>query len=135
VTLRPRRSTWVLMAVFALTLVTYFLVRPLPVVLAPVATPVTGGTTITPAPRSSTTPQTAPTTEDTPTGGPTSAPNSAPTHGATTTPTSAPPTSSGTPTTRTPPTRTPPTTSPSRNGARPTATASAAADGTAPPQS
>ena len=33
--MRPRRSTWVLMATFVLTLVTYFLVRPPPTVTYP----------------------------------------------------------------------------------------------------
>jgi len=96
--MRPRRSTWLLMALFALTLVTYLWLRPPPRVttIPSGGTPVIVTRTTTPAPREPTKePTTRPTTES-----PTEAPTtSRTTHPTTTTTTAGSPTPSGTPTT------------------------------------
>src|SRR5665647_2691440 len=97
--MRPRRSTWVLMALFALTLVIYLWLRPPPVTPTPSGgTPVIGTRTTTPAPREPTKePTTQPTTES-----PTEAPSTSPTTPSPTgTTTAGTPTPSGTPTTST----------------------------------
>jgi len=96
--MRPRRSTWVLMALFALTLVTYLWLRPPPrVTTSPSGgTPMIDTRTSTSSPREPTKEPTArPTTVY-----PTEAPTSSPTTRATTATTRAgTPTPSGTPTT------------------------------------
>ena len=99
--MRPRRSTWLLMAAFALTLVTYMWLRPPPVTITPSGgTPVIGTRTSTPSLREPTKePTKEPTTRPT-TVSPTDAPTTSPTtHPTTTTTTTGSPTPSGTPTT------------------------------------
>lgn len=107
--MRPRRSTWVLMALFALTLVTYLWLRPPPrVTTSPSGgTPVIDTRTSTPSPRE-------PTKE--PTERPTTvSPTEVPTKSPTTRPTTVAPTPAGTPSptaTPTEPTATTPAPSP-----------------------
>jgi|SRR5665647_2078253 len=99
--LRPRRSTWLLMALFALTLVTYLWLRPPP----RVATFTSGGTpvidigTSTPSPREPTKEPTVRPTTVSPTEAPTKTSPTTPSPTATTT--AGTPTPSGTPTTAT----------------------------------
>jgi len=97
--MRPRRSTWILMALFALTLVTYLWLRPPPRVTTfpSSGTPVIDTRTSTPSPREPTKEPTARTTTVSHTEAPrTTLPTTRPT-----TPTAAAgtPTTSGTPTT------------------------------------
>ena len=111
-TMLPRRSTWVLIAVFVLTLMTYLLVRPAAAVTLPVTqAPVTSNRTV-PAPRAtvsrtatappSTTTTTTPTptqpTHSTTTFAPTASPTFAPTPSPTFPPTTAAPVPPVTPT-------------------------------------
>ena len=99
--MRPRRSTWLLMAAFALTLVTYMWLRPPPVTITPSgANPVIVTRTSTPAPREPTKePTTRPTTvspTEARTTSPTTRPPTATTTAGTPKPTGAPTTSTAT---------------------------------------
>src|SRR5450759_4934731 len=98
--MRPRRSTWVLMALFALTLVTYLWLRPPPRVatIPSGGTPVIDTRTSTPSPREPTKEPTARPTTVSPTEAPTTSPT---THPTTTTTTAGTPKPSGTPSTST----------------------------------
>jgi hypothetical protein len=96
--MRPRRSTWVLMALFALTLVTYLWLRPPPrVTTAPSGgTPVIDTRTSTPSLRAPTKDPTARPSTVSPTKARTAPPTTPP---PTVTTTAGTPTPSGTPTT------------------------------------
>jgi hypothetical protein len=98
--MRPRRSTWLVMALFALTLVTYLWLRPPPrVTTSPSGgTPVIDTRTSTPSPREPTKEPTARPTTISPTEAPTTSPTTHPTSASTTARTPKP---SGTPTTAT----------------------------------
>jgi len=94
--MRPRRSTWLLMALFALTLVTYLWLRPPPVTITPPGgTPVIDTRTGTPSPREPTKEPTARPATVSPTEAPTTSPTTRPPTATTTVGTPAP---TGTPT-------------------------------------